>query len=309
MGQQFYLSLYDQQENKYLNRHFFLSKLGEIASNEYWYWGYIKNRPLRIGFIGSQSDRYCKKADGDEYDYGVASDEMIFESDCAGALEFDGKLPQFEWSGYLANHTQGLFINVSDYYECSKIGKFCLDPLVILAASNRCASLFWDGFTDGSAYSLLSNWFADVVEWVECRPADMSELAELEFCELRLRSMCDAWDATPEGYLADRNGKTLFTREDLGLLGTKISPAKCNYKVVKIDNERFKLSQEFVPDEGVVLAEEGDGVSFNTPDGDKFDNFKKEWFGTARIKNIDGSCLSYFEWATKELQKQEEDVR
>jgi hypothetical protein len=195
MGQTFYLSLYDKQENKYLNRHFFLNKLGEIASNEYWYWGYIKNRPLGIGFIGDQSGFYRKetdqKSDDGEYDYGVASDKTIFESDCAGKLEFEDELPQFEWSGYLANHTQGLFINVSDYYERSRIGKFCLDPLAILAASNPCASLFWEGFTDGSAYSLLSNWYADTVEWVESPPADMNELAELEFCELYLRSMYD----------------------------------------------------------------------------------------------------------------------
>jgi hypothetical protein len=298
MGQQFYLSLYDQQENKYLNRHFFLYKLGEIASNEYWYWGYIKNRPLRIGFIGDESDRFCKETGDDEYEYGVASDKMIFESDCVGLLEFEDKLPQFEWSGYLANHTQGLFINVADYYERSKIGEFCLDPLAILAASNPAASLFWDGFTEGSAYSLLSSWFADVVEWVEYQPADMNELAELEFCELYLRSMYDAWGVTPENYLADRNGKTLFTRRDLGLFDTKISPAKSKY-IIKKTADGYERSQEFVPDEGVVLVSEGKRISFNAPDGTKFDNFKEEWYGTATIKNIDGNSLPYSEWIAK----------
>jgi hypothetical protein len=298
MGQQFYLSLYDQHENKYLNRDFFWYKLAEIASNEYWYWGYIKNRPLRIGFIGDQSNRYCKNIDDDEYDYGVASDEMIFESDCAGVLEFDGKLPQFEWSGYLANHTQGLFINVSDYYERSKIGNFCLDPLAILTSSNPCASLFWEGFTDGSAYSLLSNWYADTVEWVDSQPTGMNELAELEFCELYLRSMYDKWGLTPENYLADRNGNTLFSRNDLGVFNTRISPAKAKYRFENIA-DGYEISQEFVPDEGVVLVPDGDYVSFNAPNGDKFDNFKEEWYGTVKIKSIDGSSLTYSEWIAK----------
>jgi len=303
MGQSFYLSLYDKTENRYLNRHFFLYKLGEIAQNEYWYWGYIKNRPLGIGFIGDQSDRFCKEQDDntdEEYNYGVASKEILFQSDCVGKLEFEDKLPSFEWSGYLVNHSQGLFINVSDYYERSRIGTHCLDPLAILAASNSCASLFWEGFTDGSAYSLLGSWFTDVVEWVDNKPTAINELAGLEFCELFLRSMYDEWGLTSENYLADRNGKTLYLRKDIGIFFTKISPVSCKYKFKKIDNG-YTLASESEPDAGVILVPDKGRISFTDSNGDEFSDFKEEWYGNAFIRNTDGSSTPYAKWIAERL--------
>jgi hypothetical protein len=84
----------------------------------------------------------------------------------------------------------------------------------------------------------------------------------------------------------------------LGVFSTRISPTKAKYRYEKID-DGYKISQEFVPDEGVVLVPEGDYVSFNAPNGDKFDNFKEEWYGTAKIKNKDGSSLPYCEWIAK----------
>ena len=47
MGQSFFLSLYDENQNKYLTLHPFLNKLGEVAYNESRLWGYIKNNPLK----------------------------------------------------------------------------------------------------------------------------------------------------------------------------------------------------------------------------------------------------------------------
>ena len=304
MGQSFYLSLYEKNENKYLNHHFFLYKLGEIAMNEYWYWGYIKNRPLNIGFIGDQNDRHHKKQDDsadEECNYGVASKEIIYQSDCAGKLKFEDKLPPFEWSGYLVNHTQGLYVNVLDYYERSRIGKFCLDPLAILTASNRASSLFWHGFTEGSAYSLLSSWFTDVVEWVDIKPTDINELAGLEFCELFLQSMHNEWGLTSDDYLADRNSEILYFRKDMGIYNTKLSPARCKFKYSK-SADGYILHSEFEPDNGVVLVPGDDRVTFADSNGDKFDDFKEEWYGNAIVKNRDRSCTPYAEWIAEKLK-------
>ena len=303
MGQSFYLSLYEKAENRYLNRQFFLFKLGEIALNEYWYWGYIKNRPLSIGFIGDQSDRFCKKPDDstdEEYDYGVASKEILFQSDCCEQLEFEDNLPPFAWSGYLVNHTQGLFINVSDYYERSRIGTNCLDPLAILVASNSCASLFWEGFTDGSAYSLLGSWFTDVVEWVDNKPTVINELTGLEFCELFIRSMYDEWGLTSENYLADRNGKILYSRKNISFLSTRISPARCKYRFERTDNG-YKLFSEFEPDAGVVLVPDENRISFTNSKGEKFNDFKDKWYGNAIIRNTDGSTTPYAKWISERV--------
>ena len=301
MGQQFYLSLYDASQNRYFNKHFFLSKLGEIASNEYWYWGYIKNRPLGIGFIGDQNERFHRDADGvgdGKYDYGVACPSLLFESDCAGELTFGEELLPFAWSGYLVNHTRKQFFSVSDYYERSSIGAYCLDPLALLTASNGCASLFWDGFTDGSAYSLLGYWFADVVEWTGDKPVDMNEICDLEFCEPYFKTMYEAWGLTPEDCLSDKYGNTLFTRKNLGLLHTRIIPAKEKYQFRK-DDKGYEMSSDFEPDDGVLLSYEGDKVAFMNPDGSAFTKFQKAWYGTAGMKAADGVKVPFAEWAAE----------
>jgi calcineurin-like phosphoesterase family protein len=48
VGQGYYLSLYDDKQNKYFNIQPFLDKLGELAYNEHSLWGYIKDNPLRV---------------------------------------------------------------------------------------------------------------------------------------------------------------------------------------------------------------------------------------------------------------------
>ena len=76
------------------------------------------------------------------YDYGVASEALLFQSDCAGKLEFEDELPPFEWSGYLVNYTLGLFVDELDYYERSRIRTHCLVMVSVLriAAFLGCSS-------------------------------------------------------------------------------------------------------------------------------------------------------------------------
>ena len=298
MGQNFFMSLYDAEQNKYKNKHFLLSKLGEIAMNKRQYWGYIKDRPLGIGFIGDENERYYRKSTktvAGEHDYGIASKSLLFETDCAGELEFYNKLPPFEWTGYLVNHTQKLFFRVTDYYNRSNIKTHCLDPLAILTASNSCASLFFNSFTDGSAYSLLGDWFTDVIEWTEKEPTDMDEICDLEFSELYLQLMLNEWGLTSENYLADKNGKILYTRKDLGIFNIRISPAKQKY-LCTINDCTYDIISEFEPDDGVVLSYQENKVLFKSLDGSAFEGFQEEWYGTAIVKTADGNKVPYAQW-------------
>jgi len=75
-------------------------------------WKYIYNNPLRVGYIGDQSERFAKGgySDEDGYDYGVASENILYQSDCEGILEITSELPEVGWSGYLINHTRKMYI-------------------------------------------------------------------------------------------------------------------------------------------------------------------------------------------------------
>ena len=64
--------------------------------------------------------------DEDGYDYGVSSEKTLYQSDCAGILEFISELSKVNWSGYLVNHTQKMYIDVVKYYEMSKINEGCI---------------------------------------------------------------------------------------------------------------------------------------------------------------------------------------
>jgi len=285
MGQGFYLSLYDDEQNKYLNIHPFLCKLGEIAYNEHSLWGYIRNNPLRVGYIGDENERFAKGeySDKDGYDYGVASEKALYQSDCTGILEFNSELPKFSWGGYLVNHTQKIYIDVAKYYEMSRINKECIDPLVVLAASNGAASLFWDGFSENSAYSLLGNWFTDIIEWADNMPESMNELCDLEFCEFFWQTMLNEWGTTDDGYLANKNGEVFFLRKNLGLWDTKMSPARTKFKIEKTDTH-VSCESEFVPDTGVFLVKDNNSITFTDSDGNKFTDYKREWFGSAYVR-------------------------
>lgn len=288
MGQAFYFSLYNDKLNKYLNYHPLFHKLGEIAYNEHHLWGYIKNNPLRVGYIGDDCDRFSKYSDEDGYDYGVASKDILFQSDCAGILEFDSELPEFNWKGYLVNYTQEIYVDVEKYYERSNICNNCIDPLVVLAASNNATSLFWDGFSENSAYSILGNWFSDIIEWSDERPKNMNELCDLEFREFLWSAMLKEWGTTEDGYIADKNGEIFFVRRNLGLFDIKISPVKIKYKITRTDTQTYCKS-EFVPDDGVTLVfEENNKVVFHDSSGNSFTNYKREWLGSTFLKRYDG---------------------
>ena len=294
MGQGFYLSLYDDKLNEYFNIHPFLNKLGELAYNEHRLWGYIKDNPLRVGYIGDENERYAKEEYSEEagYDYGVASEKTLYQSECAGVLELVSELPEVSWTGYLVNHTRKMYVDVEKYYEKSKINKNCIDPLVVLTASNGAASLFWEGFSENSAYSLLGYWFTDIIEWVDNRPENMNELCDLEFCEIFWKTMLDEWGTTGDGCLANKNGEVFFLRKNLGLWDTKISPAKIKFKISKTDTHIY-CDSEFIPDEGVALVNgENGSVSFAGADGNGFIDYKREWFGSAYIKTPRGEIVN-----------------
>jgi len=293
MGQGFYLSLYDDNQNKYLNVHPFFFKLGELAYNEHSLWGYIKNNPLRVGYIGDENERFAKGqySDEDGYDYGVASEEILYQSDCAGIIEFNSELPEVSWTGYLVNHTRKMYIDVAKYYEISKVNKNCIDPLVVLTASNGAATLFWDGFSENSAYSLLGYWFTDIIEWVGNRPENINELCNLEFCEFFWKTMLDEWGITDDGYLANKNREIFYLRKNLGLFDTKISPAKVKFKISKTDTHIYCKS-EYVPDKDVVLVHgKNDSVTFSDSNGSKSIDYKREWYGSAYIKTPSGEVV------------------
>ena len=293
MGQTFYLSLYDDHQNKYLNVHPFMSKLGELAYNEHSLWKYIKNNPLRVGYIGDENERFAKDRHSNEdgYDHGVASEKILYQSDCVGILEFSSEPSEVSWTGYLVNHTRKMYIDVAKYYEKSSMNEYCIDPLVVLAASNSAASLFWDGFSENSAYSLLGYWFTDIIEWSDHRPENINELCDLEFCEFFWKTVLDEWGTTDDDYLADRNGDVFYLRKNLGLFTEKILPAKVKFKISKTDT-RMYCKGEYVPDEGVVLVcGENDSVSFAEPDGGEFCNFKSEWYGSAYVKTPNGEVV------------------
>ncbi|MDR1644040.1 MAG: hypothetical protein LBT59_30455 [Clostridiales bacterium] len=313
MGQQFFLSLYEDATKKYGHIDFSLGKLVEIASNSKRKdWGHILNRPLRVGFIGDASDRYYNEENEEDYDneedcdndneedydnedYGVASLLPSFESDCAGELELGETTSDVGWTGYLINHTKQVYFDVSAYYEASRIGEFSLDPLPILTASGHAASLFREGFSNGSAYSLLGSWFTDVIEWSKTRPADMDELKGLEFREIHPFDYYKIWGVTPDNYLADRNGQTFYSRKVLGYLFHVISPTKRKYLVIK-DDKGIRIQSELVPDPGVVLKHDGKSASFINEDGSKFEGFRHEWFGNAYILDRRGNKVSCDEW-------------
>ncbi|MDR1644043.1 MAG: hypothetical protein LBT59_30470 [Clostridiales bacterium] len=301
MGQQFFLSLYEDSTKKYSHIGFMFGKLGEIASNsKHRKWGYILNRPLRVGFIGDESDRYYKEENEEDFDnynkdYGVASLLPSFESDCAGELELGETTSDVGWTGYLINHTKQVYFDVSAYYKASWIGDFSLDPLPILTASGHAASLFGNGFSNGTAFSLLGSWFTDVIEWSKTRPADMDELKGLEFMEIYLSDFYKIWGVTPDNYLADSKGQTLYSRKDIGLFFVVISPVKRKYLVTE-DDKRISIQSELVPDPGVVLKYDGKSVSFLDEDGSKFEGFRHEWFGNAYILDRHGNKISCDEW-------------
>jgi len=295
MGQGFFLSLYDEKTNEYMRLRPFFPKLGEIAYNEHHLWGYIKDNPLRVGFIGDQNERYAKEEslEEEDYDYGVASVNILYQSDCAGVIKFDSKLPKVSWTGFLVNHTKNMYVDVKNYYEKSFIKDNCIDPLVVLTASNQAATLFWDGFSENSAYSLLSYWFTDIIEWVDSKPENMNELCDLEFCEFYWQTMLDEWGITDDGYLANRTGDVFFLKKDLGLFESKILPAKIKFKISNSDTHTHCKS-ELVPDEGVVLVNEEEGeVSFADINGNKFTDFKHNWFGSAFIRTPGGEVISF----------------
>ncbi|MDR1644042.1 MAG: hypothetical protein LBT59_30465 [Clostridiales bacterium] len=301
MGQKFFLSLYEDSTKKYGRIDFKLGKLGEIASNSKRKdWGHILNRPLRVGFIGDASARYYKREnekDWENYnkDYGVASLLPAFESDCAGELELCKTKQDVGCTGYLINHTKQVYFDVSAYYEASWIGEFTLDPLPILTASGLAASLFWEGFSNGTAFSLLGSWFTDVIEWSKTRPADMDELKGLEFREIHPFDYYRIWGVTPDNYLADRNGQTFYSRNDIGLFFVVISPAKRKY-LVTVDDKEISIQSELVPDPGVVLKYDVNSVSFFNEDGSKFEGFRPLWFGNAYILDRRGNKISCDEW-------------
>jgi hypothetical protein len=91
---------------------------------------------------------------------------------------------------------------------------------------------------------------------------------------------------------------TLFSRKNISIISTKLSPAKCKYKFERTDNG-YTLVSEFEPDVGVALVSDGDYVSFTTSNGDKFSSFEEEWYGDANIRNMDGSSMPYAEWIAK----------
>ena len=293
MGQVFYFSLYDDNQNKYFNVHPFFFKLGELAYNEHSLWGYIKNNPLRVGYIGDENERFAKGeySDVDGYDYGVASEKTLYQSDCAGIIEFNSNFPEVTWAGYLVNHTRKMYVDVAKYYEISKINESCIDPLVVLTASNGAATLFWDGFSDNSAYSLLGYWFSNIVEWTDDRPENFNELCNLEFCEFFWQTMYNEWGVTDDGYLANKNGGVFFLRNNLGLFDIKISPAKVKFKIDKTDTH-ISCKSEYVPDKDVVLEYgENGSVTFSEPSGSKFTDYKREWYGAAYIKTPSGEVV------------------
>ena len=293
MGQSFYLSLYDEKQNKYLNVYPFLSKLGELAYAEHSLWGYIKNNPLRVGYIGAENERFAKGefSDEDGYDHGVASENIMHQSDCAGILEFSSELPAVSWTGYLVNHSRKMYVDVAKYYDISRIKNSCIDPLVVLAASNGAASLFWDGFSENSAYSLLGYWFTDIIEWVDTMPENFNELCSLEFCEFFWKTMLDEWGITDDGYIANKKGEVFYIRKNLALFDTEISPVKTKFKITNTDTH-IHCNSEFVPDKDVVLVYgENNSVTFSNPDGSNYSNYKREWYGSAYIKTSDGEVV------------------
>jgi len=155
-----------------------------------------------------------------------------------------------------------MYVDVAKYYETSRINNNCIDPLVVLAASNSDATLFWNGFSDNSAYSLLGYWFTDIIEWVDVIPENFNELCNLEFCEFFAKTMLDEWGVTNDGYLANKNKDVFIIRKDLGLFETKISPVKIKFKITKTDIH-VNCKSEYVPDKDVVLVYgENDRITF-----------------------------------------------
>jgi len=297
MGQAFFQSVYEDSSNKYRNFHPFCFKLGELAYNGSPIWEMIKNRKLRVATIGDENDRYCQGSYDEEretYDYGVAAKDLRFESDCDGELELSSKEDEvkFNWEGYLINYSQNIYFDIKAYYKRSKIGHACIDPLVVLTASNRAATLFFHAFSNDTAYSLLGSWCYDTLEWTEDRPEQMNELINLEFGELFWKSQLELFGTTEDGYLADRNKKTYYTRQNLNPFYTRISPAKVKYKIT-YEGESIRMNSEFEPDEGVFLANQSENtVTFKDADGNDFTDLLTTWYGAAKLTMPSGEIIN-----------------
>ncbi|MDR1644046.1 MAG: hypothetical protein LBT59_30485 [Clostridiales bacterium] len=297
MGQQFYLSLYDDASNEYGCCFYVLGKLGELAMNEHSFWENVKDRPLRMGFIGDEYVPLYNPKTEDSDDLCVASAPPRYQSDCAG--EFGLGLPgESTWSGYVINHTKQVYFDAREYKDANQTGYLCLDPLVILTTYAKASSIFPHGFTEGTAYSLLGSWFTDVVEWSHKRPKAMDQLRDLEFRETDLKSALDTWGITPDGFLADRGNKTYCIRKNLGLFKTVIMAAKIRYKATREGN-KIRLTSELVPDPGVTVKNEGGTVSLLNPDGSIYTDYRDEWLGNAYIIDRFGNRISCQDWLSK----------
>jgi hypothetical protein len=250
-----------------------------------------------MGFIGNEYEPLYNPETEDYDDLCVASAPPRFQSDCAGELDVSPS-GESTWSGYAINHTRQVYFDAREYKDANQTGYICLDPLVILTAYAKDASIFPRGFTEGTAYSLLGSWFTDVVEWSHKRPKTMDQLRDLEFRETDLKSALDTWGITPDGFLADRGNKTYCIRKNLGMYRTAIMPAKIRYKATREGNKMW-LSSEYVPDPGVMMKSEGATVSLMNPDGSIYTDFRDEWLGNAYVIDRFGNRISCQDWLSK----------
>lgn len=90
------------------------------------------------------------------------------------------------------------------------------------------------------------------------------------------------------GYLADKDGTTFFLRKNMGIWKTQICPAKIRF-VIEDTDTHITCTTAFIPDDGVTLVQEAeDDVTFADALGNKFTDYKTEWFGSACI--LRSSC-------------------
>ena len=120
----------------------------------------------------------------------------------------------------------------------------------------------------------------------------MYELINLEFGEFFWQSQLEFFGTTEDGYLADRNKKTYYTRQNLSPFYTRISPVKAKYKIT-CEGENIRMNSEFEPDEGVFLANQSeDTVTFKDVDGNDFTDLLTTWYGAAKLTMPSGEIIN-----------------
>jgi hypothetical protein len=132
------------------------------------------------------------------------------------------------YEDFLVNHTQKLAIDLTDYFNQSRVltqkgGNYAIDPIPVLTETGGGTQMaFFDGIADETTEHLAGGWYGDLLQIVD-KLADGYSLINCCFAELQSKlSYCySMFGVNKDGFLLKNDQEGLFKAVKLNLYGKR----------------------------------------------------------------------------------------